>query len=170
MKTAQTIYMMSGQTADPAIYKGLLAAGYEVRDSHSITETLDYLREAITRTGTQSLMLVADVQAGAITLLTMLREAGITVPPTLLLDQDGTCVQTAIKALKLGVLDYVLASEPASQRELHARVMAERLLSSYDNRPGLTYPTAAAGIERMEEPRAYPANPFTQASSSWKYL
>ena len=168
--TAQTIYMMNGQTADPAIYKGLVDAGYEVRGSHSIAETLDYLREAFTRTNTKSLMLVADVQAGAITLLTMLREAGVTFPPTLLLDQEGDCVQTAIKALKLGVQDYVLASEPPSQRELHARVMAERILASYKVRPWLASVSKLDVVDTQQEGAALPSSSTPTLSPPWAYL
>jgi DNA-binding response OmpR family regulator len=76
------------------------------------------------------MLLVAEVQAGAIPLLTLLRETGVTPPPTLLFDQEGSNMQAAIKALQLGVQEYILASEPPGQRELRARVMAERILSA----------------------------------------
>ncbi len=135
--TAQTIYMMNGRGADPAILKGLTEAGCEVRDTHSVAETLNSLRIAGSHHGggVTNLMLVAEVQAGAIPLLTLLKETGMPLPPTMLFDQDGNglnvinSVQSAIKALTLGVLDYVLASEPAIQRELRARVLAERVAS-----------------------------------------
>ncbi len=127
---AQTIYMMDGRGADPAILRGLLAAGCDVRDTHSVAETLNSLRAAGTRSGTKSVILVAEVQAGAIPLLTLLRETGTQLPPTLLFDQEGNSIQAAIKALTFGVQDYVLASEPAIQRELRARVLAERIQSS----------------------------------------
>ena len=127
---AQTIYMMNGRGADPAILKGLLAAGCDVRDTHSVAETLNSLRTAGTRPGSKSVMLVAEVQAGAIPLLTLLRETGATLPPTLLFDQEGNSIQAAIKALTFGVQDYVLATEPAIQRELRARVLAERIQSN----------------------------------------
>lgn len=124
---AQTIYMMNGRGADPAILKGLKEAGCEVRDTHSVAETLNSLRVAGSHTGSKNLLLVAEVQAGAIPLLTLLRETGSSLPPTLLFDQEGNSIQSAIKALTLGVQDYVLASEPAIQRELRARVLAERI-------------------------------------------
>jgi DNA-binding response OmpR family regulator len=124
---AQTIYMMNGRGADPAILKGLIEAGCEVCDTHSVAETLNSLRVAGSHAGSKNLMLVAEVQAGAIPLLTLLKETGVTLPPTLLFDQEGNSIQSAIKALTLGVQDYVLASEPAIQRELRARVMAERI-------------------------------------------
>jgi DNA-binding response OmpR family regulator len=127
---AQIIYMMNGRGADPAILKGLVEAGCEVRDTHSVAETFSSLRNGYSRSGSKNFMLVAEVQAGAIPLLTLLRETGITLPPTLLFDQDGNNLQPAIKALQLGVQDYILASEPAVQRELRARVLAERLVTT----------------------------------------
>src|SRR5512140_334837 len=104
--TAQTIYMMNGRGADPAILKGLVEAGCEVRDTHSVAETLNSLRNAESQAGSRNILLVAEVQAGAIPLLTLLREAGATLPPTLLFDQEGNSIQAAIKALTLGVQDY----------------------------------------------------------------
>ena len=127
---AQIIYMMNGRGADPAILKGLVEAGCEVRDTHSVAETFSSLRNTFSRNGSKNFMLVAEVQAGAIPLLTLLRETGVSLPPTLLFDQEGNNLQPAIKALQLGVQDYVLASEPAVQRELRARVLAERLMTA----------------------------------------
>ncbi len=126
---AQIIYMMNGRGADPAILKGLVEAGCEVRDTHSVAETFSSLRNGYSRSGAKNFMLVAEVQAGAIPLLTLLHETGVTLPPTLLFDQEGNNLQPAIKALQLGVQDYILASEPALQRELRARVLAERLVT-----------------------------------------
>jgi len=152
---AQTIYMMNGHGADPAILKGLMEAGCEIRDTHSVAETLNSLRLAGSHPGSRNLMLVAEVQAGAIPLLTLLRETGVTLPPTLLFDQDGSSIQSAIKALTLGVQDYILASEPAIQRDLRARVFAERSQSrnSYTaNQPTtvldrVVLPTAASSAD-----------------------
>src|SRR5690242_512205 len=97
---AQTIYMMNGRGADPAILKGLSEAGCEVRDTHSVAETLNSLRSAELSMGTKGVLLVAEVQAGAIPLLTLLRETGVTPPPTLLFDHEGGSIQAAIKALQ----------------------------------------------------------------------
>jgi DNA-binding response OmpR family regulator len=121
--------MMNGRGADPAILKGLVEAGCEVRDTHSVAETFSSLRNTFARAGSKNFMLVAEVQAGAIPLLTLLRETGVDLPPTLLFDHDGNNLQPAIRALQLGVQDYVLASEPAVQRELRARVLAERMVT-----------------------------------------
>jgi DNA-binding response OmpR family regulator len=120
---AQTIYMMNGRGPDPAILKGLSEAGCNVHDTHSVGETLNSLRSS------GPTLLVAEVQAGAIPLLTLLRETGLRQPPTLLFDQDGSSIQSVIKALQLGVQEYVLASEPPIQRELRTRVLAERVIT-----------------------------------------
>lgn len=128
---AETIYMMNGRGPDHAILKGLAEAGCEIRSTHGVAETMNALRAIASspnvHSGQADLMLIAEVQAGAIPLLTLLRENGMSLPPTLLFDQDGTNIQAVIKALQLGVQDYVLASEPAAQRELRARILAERL-------------------------------------------
>lgn len=128
--TGQIIYMMNGRGADPAILKGLQATGCVVRESHSVADTLSQLRNPTAKSQHQSMLLVAEVQAGAISLLTLMREKGIEPPPTMLFDQEGDNLQPAIKALQLGVQDYVLASDSPIQRELQARLMAERILSA----------------------------------------
>ncbi len=154
--TAQIIYMMNGHGADPAILKGLVEAGCEVRDTHSVAETFSSLRNTTSRAGSSNCMLVAEVQAGAIPLLTLLRETGVELPPTLLFDKDGNSLQPAIKALQLGVKDYVLASEPALQRELRARVLAERLATA--ERKDVP-PVAASAAPAYETPFAPPLAP-----------
>jgi DNA-binding response OmpR family regulator len=135
MLTPQVIYMMNGRGADPAILKGLIDAGCRVRDTHGVAETLNSLRKAQARAGAQNVLLVAEVQAGAIPLLTVLHETGATLPPTLLFDQEGNSIHAAIKAIKLGVQEYVLATEPASQRELRARLLAERSMVKGGKKP-----------------------------------
>lgn len=122
--------MMNSHGADPAILKGLIDAGCEVRDTYSVDETFNNLRNTYTRSDVRNVMLVAEVQAGAIPLLTLLHETGMNRPPTLLFDMEGNDVHFAIMALKLGVQDYLLASEPAVQRELRARVLAERTMTA----------------------------------------
>ena len=125
----QVIYMMNSHGADPAILKGLVEAGCDVRDTYSVAETFNSFRNTYSRSADRNLMLVAEVQAGAIPLLTLLHETYVNLPPTLLFDQEGNNLQPAIKALRLGVRDYILASEPAVQRELRARVLAERTMT-----------------------------------------
>ena len=149
---AETIYMMNGRGPDPAIVKGLTEAGCQVHSTHGVVETLNMIRAKVSPAGapSTSVMLVAEVQAGAIPLLTLLQENGMLLPPTLLVDHDGNNIQAVIKALQLGVQDYVLASEPAPQRELRARVLAERLSTQAETWPrsgpksALTASTTAA--------------------------
>jgi len=123
---AQTIYMMNGRGPDPAILKGLVEAGCTVIDTHNVTDTLANLHSIQSQLNRAHVLLVAEVQAGAIPLLTLLRETGMRLPPTLLFDQEGNNLQDAIRALQMGVQDYVLASDPDAQRELRARILAER--------------------------------------------
>jgi DNA-binding response OmpR family regulator len=132
---AESIYMMNGRGPDQAIVKGLTEAGCQVHNTHGVAETLSALRSKVTPGMPPGVMLVAEVQAGAIPLLTLLHENGMSLPPTLLFDQEGNNIQAVIKALQLGVQDYVLASEPAPQRELRARVLAERLSTFAAPRP-----------------------------------
>jgi DNA-binding response OmpR family regulator len=154
---AETIYMVNGRGPDHAIMKGLAEAGCEVRSTHGVVETMNMLRAMASsprmHSGQADLMLIAEVQAGAIPLLTLLRENGMSLPPTLLFDQEGTNIQAVIKALQLGVQDYVLASEPEPQRELRARILAERLCTR--TRPNHKIKHSAAAVKA---PQASVAN------------
>jgi DNA-binding response OmpR family regulator len=105
--------------------------------------------------GTRPLLLVANIRAGAIPLLTLLREKNIDVPPTLVFDEDGRDVHTIIKALQLGVREYVLATDPAVQRQLSARLLAERVSAAV----GIEHPHPAPAPE-AETTTAPSAEPF----------
>ena len=72
------------------------------------------------------MVLVADVQADAIACLILLREYMGRIPATLLIDQDGDNISYPIKAMQLGVAEYMLASDPEIQRELSVRLLVER--------------------------------------------
>lgn len=128
----QAIWMLNGSGADPAIARGLAVAGCEVVRTHGITDTMSQLRGAALSANLSAsrsdtpLVLVAEVQAGAIPLLMLLREQGMPVPPTLVYDHEGTDLRPAIRALQLGARDYLLASEPDVNRELVACLLAER--------------------------------------------
>lgn len=159
----QTIYMMNGRGPDPAILKGLTEAGCVVRDTHTVTETLNSLRSS---TSQHTMLLVAEVQAGAIPLLTLLRENGLRPPPTLLFDQEGNSIQSVIKALQLGVQEYVLASEPAVQRELRTRVLAERVSTMVSARPKPVPAPVPVSAEPVEEETAAPTINFQWDSES----
>ncbi len=135
---AQAIYLVSDGRPDAAIHKGLVEAGCEVRVAISVAEAFTALRLAVSHDfafGQAGTILVAEVQAGAIPLLSLIHEVSLTLPPTLLFDREGTNVHTAIQALKLGASDYVLAGEVDEARELRARVLAERISTHH---PGAT--------------------------------
>ena len=139
--TRRAIYLTPGDgQPDASLEKGLKEAGCQVQVTRSLTEALQLLRipaapaagEGHTCTdGKASVddrvaLLVASVRAGAIPLLTLLREQGVPIPATLVFDEDGNDVHTIIRALQLGVREYVLASDPEVQRRLSARLMVER--------------------------------------------
>jgi DNA-binding response OmpR family regulator len=123
------IYLSNGQGPDPAIVRGLVGAGFEVHDTHSIAETLTNVNSQSCHEHIHHMLLVAEVQSGAIPLLTLLRNNANPLPPTLVLDNDGASIRHAIEALNLGVRDYILASDPPFHRELRARVLAEQTLA-----------------------------------------
>jgi DNA-binding response OmpR family regulator len=125
----QAIYLSSSSGADAGIVQGLYEAGCEVAHTHTIPETLSRLKQlkVATPSGTPpTLLLVAEVQAGAIALVALLHDSGQDMPPTLFYDRDGSDVRVAIKALQMGVKEYVLASDSEVNRELCACVLAQR--------------------------------------------
>jgi DNA-binding response OmpR family regulator len=132
----RAIYMSNGLGTDTAIQRGLNEAGCEVVCTHGIAETLSQLRITGLKMSVEPtpeptdsadrVVLIAEVQAGAIPLLTLLREQGTALPPTVVFDRDGSDIRVAIKALQLGVRDYLLASDPEVSREMCACVLAER--------------------------------------------
>ncbi|MGQ9904950.1 MAG: winged helix-turn-helix domain-containing protein [Anaerolineae bacterium] len=56
----------------------------------------------------------------------LLREYMGRLPATLLIDHNGDNINYPIKAMQLGVAEYLLASEPDIQRELSVRLLVER--------------------------------------------
>jgi DNA-binding response OmpR family regulator len=66
------------------------------------------------------------VQAGAIPLLILLHDLQAALPPTLIYDRSGDDIHAVVKALQLGVREYILATDPELNRELSARLLAER--------------------------------------------
>lgn len=120
------IYLSNGNLADSAIIKGICDAGFSMHHTHSISETLHALGNGHKNPG----LLVAEIQAGALPLLTLLKEQGKGVPATLVFDREGSDIHAPIKALQLGVKDYLLAKDSTVQRELRARVIAENALHS----------------------------------------
>jgi DNA-binding response OmpR family regulator len=126
----QAIYLCNGEGPDPAITRGLSEAECDVVTTHSINGALTLLRNG------HANVLIAEAQAGAIPLLTLLREWQLSAQPcsppplTLIFDREGNDIYTAVQALQLGARDYLLASDPEPQRELTARLLIERLTTS----------------------------------------
>ncbi len=118
----QAIYLFSGDQPDTAILRGLKDAGCDVAEVRTVSEALSALYKA----GNNAL-LVAEVQAGAIALLSLLKEQRGTLLATILYDKEGGDVHTAIRALQLGVREYLLSTDTEAHRELSARLMAERI-------------------------------------------
>lgn len=129
--TRQAIYLFSGNQPDTAISRGLRDAGCDVTQVRTISEALAALEQA----GDHAL-LIAEVQAGAIALLSLLKEERGAVPSAILYDKDGSDIHTAIKALQLGVREYLLSTDSEAHRELSARLMAERANSQPRATPG----------------------------------
>ena len=159
--TKRAIYFTNGSGADAAIGKGLEEAGCEVLCTPSLSEAIQLLKNnhaaqatPLSTSGSSShvssanndaLILVATVKAGAIPLLTLLREQGVELPPTLVFDEEGRDVHTIIKALQLGVREYVLASDPEMQRRLSARLLAERVSEASKVEQATSAPVAESG-------------------------
>jgi DNA-binding response OmpR family regulator len=117
----QAIYLHSGEP-DIAILRGLSSAGTEVMHTRTISDTLAAMAGA-----EGGALLVAEVQAGAIALLSLIREQRGQAPGLVMLyDREGKDIHTAIKALQLGVREYLLRGDAEAHRELSARLMAER--------------------------------------------
>ncbi len=122
MVITTAVYLTAGGVPDPAVLKGLAEAGCSVIHTQSIAQTIS----AVTSAPQERVVLVADVQADAIACLILLREYIGRLPPTLLIDQKGDNISYPIKAMQLGVTEYMLASDPDIQRELNARLLVER--------------------------------------------
>lgn len=139
----QVVYLSSGEGVDSAIAKGLNEAGFEMYHTRSISETL----YAFGNGHKNAAILVAEVQAGALPLLTLLKEQGRPSPTVLLFDRDGRDIHAPIQALQLGVREYLLASDTNVQRELRTRVLAENA-----TRKIYTPEPTAAPVEPKPEP------------------
>jgi DNA-binding response OmpR family regulator len=139
------IYHLNEPPPDTAIVNGLRAANCEISQTQSITETLLQIRSA--EAANEPVVLVCEMDAGAISLLALLREninistmapvkelqggnhtsnAVKPLVPTMIYDRGGHDISLVIQAFHYGVRDYVLASAPDAERELAARLLAER--------------------------------------------
>jgi DNA-binding response OmpR family regulator len=123
------IYLTTHTNADHAIEKGIAAAGYVLHQVRSIPDAVEAVKSLNAKPDVAKwLLLVAEVQSGAIPLLMILREQSVEIPPTLLLDQLGDDIRVPVQALQYDVEDYVLSTDPDIQRESRARVLAERVI------------------------------------------
>ena len=134
---ALAIYLTYLHDPDPAIVRGLRASGCDVVQTRTVKETMALI-EATSGASTQ-IVLVSELQAGALTLLKLLKESrGRYVdskpgarssfpPPTLIFDHEGNDIGTAIMAMQLGACDYLLVKNTDAERELAARLLAERI-------------------------------------------
>lgn len=133
----RAIYFTNEAVPDPAIMKGLQEAGCEIFHTRSITEAM--VRLGNTSGAAAEVVLIADLQSGAIPLLAVLGDrrrlgslwtfgdtAATVLPPTLIVDRDGTDVGAAVRALQYGVHDYVLGNSLDVEREMAARLLVER--------------------------------------------
>jgi DNA-binding response OmpR family regulator len=137
---------MAGDQPDRAIEKGLAEAGCKTQLTRSIAATMAAL-QAMRDTEGASTLLVAEVQAGGIPLLALLQEQRVEVPAILVFDRNGSDIHTVVKALKYGASDYLLASDPDFQREIRARILAERA-AMQSHKPARRSETPAMGAAR----------------------
>lgn len=142
MRPRPAVYMVNGQGADPAIVRGLESSGCRIIFAHGVADALG----AVFAAQDDLPVLVAEVQAGALALLSFLahqpwpasvpqdlraQAALHPVPlPVVLFDRDGSDVHNVIRALEYGVRAYLLGSDPAIKRELTTRLIAETVMRS----------------------------------------
>jgi DNA-binding response OmpR family regulator len=143
MNTRVGIYLASEKGPDAAIMRGLKQADCELVETHTVGETLDKVRAYGGRDAAAVVILVAEVQAGAIPLLILLHDLLSGLPPTLIFDRKGDDINAVVKALQLGVREYLLASDPEINRELSARLLAERASAELQQVPQMEMPVAA---------------------------
>ena len=126
MRTRVGIYLASEKGPDAAIMRGLEQADCDLVETHSVSEALDKIRLLNSQTPAPLIILVAEVQVGAIPLLILLHDLLPNLPPTMIFDRGGDDIHAVVKALQLGVREYLLATDPELNRELSARLLAER--------------------------------------------
>jgi DNA-binding response OmpR family regulator len=158
------VYLVGDGSADESIVKGLKQAHCEIVETRTISETIDQIRarQLEPRSGGRSAdsagawltVLIADVQAGALPLLILLRDLYNDLPPALLFDRKGDDILTVIRALQLGVREYLLSSDPELHRELRVRLVVERAGAELQ-RDGEQTPAAPAPVA---PPAASPAH------------
>jgi DNA-binding response OmpR family regulator len=91
-----------------------------------VRDAFERIRLLVAKDPKPLIIVVAEVHAGAIPLLMLIDDLLSVLPPTLLFDRKGDDIHTVVKALQLGVREYLLAVDPEMNRELSARLLVER--------------------------------------------
>ena len=137
------VYLSTRLSPDAAIERALNAAGFEIQHIKTITTTLEIIK-SLQANPSNAVLLVAEVQSGAIPLLMLLEEQTLDVPPSLLLDLTGDDIRLPVQALQYDVEEYLLASDPDIHREARARVLAERVIMNHRPVAAAVYPSIGA--------------------------
>lgn len=160
-------YFTGDSQPDPAIEAGLSNAGCQVKVTKTITDTLLALREQ--QTTLQAVMraraphiadpnrflasnvtvLIAHVQSGALTMLEVLTVEGITMPLTMLVDTTGDDIQSPLRAMKMGVREYILPTDAPTDRINRARTLVEEARKEAACRAQRTTPPSQNGSKRV---------------------
>lgn len=180
----RAIYLISEPPPDSAILTGLRAAKCEVSEAQSIAETMLQIRAA--EAASEPVILVCELDAGAIPLLALLRDnmnmvqaapakdaqnggraydVVKTLPPTMIYDRVGHDITSVIQAFHYGARDYVLASAPEAERELAARLLAERC-QAFDSSWNLYGAPHASVMSAANMPQPAQGAPKEAAASS----
>lgn len=140
---SSAIYFLGDSRPDPAIERGLSEADCRVRVTTTITDTLLALREqhntlqAVIRArgamigdmkrflSANAMVLIASVQASALTMLSVLKVENVNLPPTLLVDSLGNDIRAPLQAIQLGVRDYILPSDSVEDRIARVKKLME---------------------------------------------
>jgi DNA-binding response OmpR family regulator len=168
MSRRLAIYLVGENEPDAAIVRGLQQADCEVLETRTVSETIERVRSGINsmEPSMPILILVAEVQAGAIPLLILLHDLFPELPPTLLFDRKGDDIHAVIKALQLGVREYLLGIDPEINRELSARLLAER--AGAEHQPaGDTKPEDSAQV--AQEPATAQSSPPMGLGSQFQW-
>jgi DNA-binding response OmpR family regulator len=126
----QAIYLAGNTDVDTAVERGLIFAGCRIYHANGVDETLTLLEHQASernslRAHDATIVLIAEIEAGAIPLLEALRQRNIKPPPTLLIDRKGRDINLPRRAIQLGVKDYLLPEDNESKREWRARKLVE---------------------------------------------
>lgn len=160
MSNAYAVYLCNDHSPDAAIRRGLEAAGCRLVVRRTVGEALAALSEGCRpadalpplaetaledppdagETPCPPAVVVAEVDAGALVLLSLLNEwrggapdAGIHLgadrlpPAVLIFDRRENDIRIVAKALELGAWRYLLGSDPELERELAVHAVARRL-------------------------------------------